>query len=348
MSKFLKKYRYHILFWILAYVIEIALNDHNPLNSQTLISELVNILFFMFIVYLNINYLFPHFLKEKGILPHVISLIVTSALVSPIKTLTLYLINFGNPGMQSMFIENQKIIFLTTFFVGISTTVYCVMDDWIRVQREKKKLQSETMQTELKFLRSQINPHFLFNTLNSLYAHTLRKSDEAPNIVLRMSEMMRYMLYESNEKTVFLTQEINYLENYLELERLRLSDNMKITFEINGDAGKLKIAPLIFIPFVENAFKHGPNSSLQDGFIDIKIEIDATNLHLKVTNNKGHRTKKDIEGKRSGGIGLNNVKRRLELLYPNRYNLNISDTNNEYGIELNIELNNDKKLNYND
>jgi LytS/YehU family sensor histidine kinase len=222
------------------------------------------------------------------------------------------------------------------------------MDDWLRVQREKKKLQNETLQTELKFLKSQINPHFLFNTLNSLYALTLRKSDDAPIIVLRLSEMMRYMLYECNEKRVLLSQELKYLENYLELEKLRQSKNVDIRLTINGEVDGQMIAPLMFIPFVENGFKHGLNTSLKEGYIHVNIDVQDDYLHLSVENNKSKNSQTSIEGKKSGGIGLVNVKRRLELMYPNKHTLKIVDDDNIYRVEMSIQLfkNKNKKLEY--
>jgi LytS/YehU family sensor histidine kinase len=222
------------------------------------------------------------------------------------------------------------------------------MDDWLRVQREKKKLQNETLQTELKFLKSQINPHFLFNTLNSLYALTLRKSDDAPMIVLRLSEMMRYMLYECNEKKVLLSKELKYLENYLELEKLRHSKNVDVVFNIEGEVENHMIAPLMFIPFVENGFKHGLNSSLQEGFIHIYIKIGEDYLNLEVKNSSGGKTMSSIEGKKSGGIGLVNVKRRLELLYPNKHDLKIREENGIYHVNMSLKLfkNKTKTLEY--
>ncbi len=325
-------------------------NSHASKKSLSYIIEFINILFFAIVVYFNINYLFPVYLKERGIGQHVIALLVTSAIISPIKTLIIYLCSSSDPLMQSDVLQSQKIIFLSTFFVAISSTAYCVMDDWLRVRREKKILQNETLQSELRFLKSQINPHFLFNTLNSLYALTLKKSDDAPSIVLRLSEMMRYMLYECNEKRVPLTKEINYLENYLELEKLRLSSSVDLRLNIEGTSDHLLIAPLMFIPFVENGFKHGLHNSINRGFIHIDIKIKDSILKLKVVNNKTDKEERTIEGKKSGGIGLRNVKRRLELLYPNRHSLKISDEEKEYIIKLKLKLhkikikNNDKSL----
>ena len=230
-------------------------------------------------------------------------------------------------------------IFLSTFFVGTSTTIYQVMNDWLVQQRDKKDLESQNLQSELKFLKSQINPHFLFNTLNSLYALTLKKSDQAPEIVLKLSEMMRYMLYECNEKEVPLSKEINYLKNYLELEKLRHGNKMLIDLKINGKIKDQKIAPLMLIPFIENSFKHGINNQISQGFVNLELNVMNQDLHMALENSKSPSLPK-MNGKRSGGIGLVNVKRRMTILYPEKHHLDISESPNTYKIELSLSLSN--------
>jgi len=211
------------------------------------------------------------------------------------------------------------------------------MNDWLESQREKKELQSQTLQSELKFLKSQINPHFLFNTLNSLYALTLKKSDQAPEIVLKLSEMMRYMLYECNEREVPLSKEINYLKNYLELEKIRQGKKMEINFAMDGEVDHQKIAPLMFIPFVENSFKHGISNQISAGYVNIFLEINKNEVNITIENSKTA-SMPSPSGKKSGGIGLVNVKRRLDLLYPDKYDLNIDEDPNTYTVKLCIDL----------
>ena len=211
------------------------------------------------------------------------------------------------------------------------------MNDWLVQQRDKKDLESQNLQSELKFLKSQINPHFLFNTLNSLYALTLKKSDLAPEIVLKLSEMMRYMLYECNEKEVPLSKEINYMKNYLELEKLRHGNKMLIDLKINGELKDQKIAPLILIPFIENSFKHGINNQVSQGFVNLELNVLNSDLHMQLVNSKSPSLPK-MNGRRSGGIGLVNVKRRMAILYPDKHHLDINESPNTYKIELNINL----------
>jgi len=194
------------------------------------------------------------------------------------------------------------------------------------------------MQTELRFLKSQINPHFLFNTLNNLYALTLKKSDEAPEIVIKLSEMMRYMLYECNEKRVLLSKEIHYIRNYLDLERIRQGKNVNITFTVEGSANNEEIAPLLFIPFLENAFKHGLSNQIDHGFVDIRMHIEKDMVSFFIENTKAPVRPQADPNRKSGGIGLVNVHRRLNLIYPEKYDLRIDNHPNTYAVELTIEL----------
>jgi LytS/YehU family sensor histidine kinase len=181
-------------------------------------------------------------------------------------------------------------------------------------------------------LKSQINPHFLFNSLNNIYSLAYQKSEKTPEAILKLSEIMRYMLYESNEDKVELSNEIRYLENYIELQKLRFKDNIYIKFEINGDPLGLMITPLVLISFVENAFKHGIATDSENP-ISISLNLTDGKLLFHVSNIKSSMNK-DI----TGGIGLQNVQRRLSLIYKDRYRLQIDDTNDIYNCELYLNL----------
>lgn len=302
-----------------------------------MVKEFINVAFFAMMVYINIYFLFPNYLSKKNLLHHLLSLAITALLITPIKTLCLLLVATDFGDFQAYLLQHRVDFFVSTFFIGIASTIYSIMNDWLASQREKKELQSQTLQSELKFLKSQINPHFLFNTLNSLYALTLKKSDKAPEIVLKLSEMMRYMLYECNEREVPLSKEINYLKNYLELEKIRQGKKMDINFSMDGELGNQKIAPLMFIPFVENSFKHGISNQLTAGYVNIYLEIEKQEVTITIENSKTASMPAPT-GKKSGGIGLVNVRRRLDLLYPNLYELNIDEDPNTYTVKLCINL----------
>ena len=243
----------------------------------------------------------------------------------------------GYPEAQQELLENMDLSFILTFVVAGSSTIFKIVTDWLRHLRERQELETRTMQSELRFLKSQINPHFLFNTLNNLYALTLKKSDKAPEIVIKLSEMMRYMLYECNEKEVPLSKEVHYIRNYLELEKLRQHKDVRIDFEVNGNIGNQKVAPLMFITFLENSFKHGLNNQIADGFVDIRMDVIGDRVHFYIENSKPE-TRPLQDHRRSGGIGLVNVRRRLNLLYPNQYALEIDDNPRTYAVNLRLDL----------
>ncbi|MBK8514828.1 MAG: histidine kinase [Saprospiraceae bacterium] len=330
---------YHIVFWLSLFLVSLVASIPQMGLALAFLTDVVNVGFFAIIAYFNFYYLFPKYLKDRNLWWHFAALVLASLLLTPIKTLFFFWVSTGYHQTQYLYISNQMFIFLSTFFVGTSTTIYQVMNDWLVQQRDKKDLESQNLQSELKFLKSQINPHFLFNTLNSLYALTLKKSDQAPEIVLKLSEMMRYMLYECNEKEVPLSKEINYLKNYLELEKLRHGNKMLIDLKINGKIKDQKIAPLMLIPFIENSFKHGINNQISQGFVNLELNVMNQDLHMALENSKSPSLPK-MNGKRSGGIGLVNVKRRMTILYPEKHHLDISESPNTYKIELSLSLSN--------
>ncbi len=292
----------------------------------------------MFISYMNIYYLIPTFLERKKPVMYLICLVGLAVLVAPIYTSILLLLYSKFETIRANLVDARETAYIIGLFVGLASMLFKVTKDWLLHQQEKKDLESQNLQSELKFLKSQINPHFFFNTLNNLYALTLKKSDLAPEIVLRLSEMMRYMLYECNEKLVSLEKEVNYVKNYIELEKLRQGNKFNVNFNLEGKVNGQMIAPLIFIPFLENSFKHGVNNQINSGFVNINMKLDSTKVDLEIENSKAP-VKQNANGKKSGGIGLENVKRRLNLLYPNQYDLKINDFEETFKINLNINLN---------
>ena len=331
---------YHTLFWIGVYVV-LCLLDWRLLRTDPLFAltnELIVVVLYAALVYFNLLYLIPKFLAKKQFTAYLGLLFLSILIFTPLRVLTLYFKFSTMPHMQTDLVRNLNLFFVPTAFVAISSTVYKIVVDWVTNLREKQELQTKTMQTELRFLRSQINPHFLFNTLNSLYALTLKKSDDAPEIVLKLSEMMRYMLYECNEKRVLLKKEVNYLGNYLDLERIRHGKQAEISFDVQGTVDGQTIAPLMFIPFVENSFKHGVNHSVRESFVRIFMDVEDKAVQFYIENSKPEVAPLANPHRPSGGIGLVNVRRRLELLYPGRYELDAEESPDTYAVNLRIEL----------
>lgn len=332
-----KKIVYHSAFWLALLILLTLVEGVGNGLLFTFGNEIINLFFYAAIVYFNLFYLIPNYLSRNKFSSYLGLLILSTIIITPLKIFTLYFKLHEHPNLQTELINNQLNFFVLTFFIAGSSTIGKIVSDWIRHMREKQELENETMQSELRFLKSQINPHFLFNTLNNLYALTLKKSDSAPDIVIKLSEMMRYMLYECNEKRVFLSNEVNYIQNYLDLEKLRQGKNIEINFVVEGNVGSQKIAPLMFTPFLENSFKHGLSNHISKGFVNIHLKAGENSVHFHIENSKPETKPVQIHP-RSGGIGLVNLKRRLELVYPNKYKLHLEDKPNTYVVTMDIEL----------
>jgi two-component system, LytTR family, sensor kinase len=333
-----KRVIYHISFWFTLLCIltfwEMQTSEGSFWHSFS--NEVVNVLFYVFIYYINSEYLIPQYLAKNKLWSYLGLLIASAFILTPIKVFILFQ-KFSNfPIDQAHIQEHQPSYYLLSLFTAGVSTIVKITSDWAKQTRVQQELETRTMQTELNFLKSQINPHFLFNTLNSLYALTLKKSDAAPEVVIKLSEMMRYMLYECNEPLVPLSKEVSYIRNYLDLEKLR-HKNMDIKFDVEGVMNDMNVAPLIFIAFIENAFKHGASNAIEPGFVQIHILIENNEVNMYVENSKAEKQPM-MEHKRSGGIGLVNVKRRLDILYPKLYQLDIYDNPNTYGVNLWMKL----------
>ncbi len=327
---------YHTVFWVL-YVLFFTLIEGKENGYWFAFSNhLIRGFFYAIVVYFNLLYLIPNYLSRTKFLNYCLLLIASVILITPLSIFVQYLRFYNLPEYQQLLIKTQPAQFMLTFIIAGTSTIFNIISEWLRGQRVRTELQKQTMKSELRFLKSQINPHFLFNTLNNLYALTLKKSDKAPDIVLKLSEMMRYMLYECNERRVPLRKEVNYLRNYLDLERLRQGPNVEIRFSVEGQVLNQEVSPLIFIPFVENSFKHGLSNQLTTGFVHIDLVVEPREIYFRIENTKPSMPIR--RNHRSGGIGLQNVKRRLELLYPNHYNLDIQDQPDLYTVNLNINL----------
>lgn len=208
--------------------------------------------------------------------------------------------------------------------------------DTARKEKKTAALEQEKLQLELTFLRSQINPHFLFNAFNSLYAMILSKNAEATRILEDLSDVMRYTLYETKSEFVSLGSELHFVAHYLRLEAIRLNDNVTLSTSIKGQAGFYGIPPMILVCFLENAFKHGIHSSVKEGYLHLSIEIDAQNdnLCMDLRNSKGV----DPVKRKEGGIGIANVRKRLDLLYRGSYSITINDTDKAYSVSLKMPM----------
>jgi two-component system, LytTR family, sensor kinase len=321
------------MFGLIVELIYLTNND----AAASFINGAISLVFYVVLVYFNLHYLIPRFLA-RNLLLYLGCVVGAGLVVTPLQVLALYLRYSGQFDFQQELIRHQGTLLVFNVIVVIISTVLRVIMDWWRYQREKQELLTRNMQSELRFLKSQINPHFLFNTLNNLYALTLKKSDQAPEIVIKLSEIMRYMLYECNEPRVLLSKEIQYMQNYLDLERIRLPKSAEVELTTEGHISEQMVAPLLFVPFVENAFKHGLNHQVGGGgYVRMHLATSGDDLEFFIENSKtGHLPRQ--RHPRSGGIGLTNVKQRLELLYPGAYDLEVSDEPDRYAVTLRLVM----------
>lgn len=225
---------------------------------------------------------------------------------------------------------------ISNYVIVLLAVILKLFKWWFLDQQYKVQIEKEKLESELKYLKAQIHPHFLFNTLNNLYALTLQNSSKASDMVIKLSGLLDYMLYHSNNERVGLQKELTIIEDYIELEKLRYGERLKLNYEVSGSTQGIEIAPLILIPFVENAFKHGASNDRSKPEININVEITNDNLKLKINNTVPKHAQTPKNG--SNGIGLENIRRRLELIYTDKHKLDINFKDNYYHVDLCIEL----------
>ncbi|MBC5775375.1 histidine kinase [Pontibacter sp. KCTC 32443] len=335
----------HLSFWV-CYVVFFGLLYGSYIDDyyNAFMVELVELPFKMALVYFNMYYLMPKFLLTRryleffvylllltgaiaGLMQYVLLPLLIHPLICPTTctqdNLTLY-----------RFVKN---IVNINYLVAISATIV-LLRNWYQHQQSARTLSQDKLEAELKFLKGQIHPHFLFNTLNSLYSLTLKKSDNAPEMVLKLSGLMDYMLYDANAAKVPLEKELNYIRNYIDLERIRYGNRVDISFTEAGTILGKTIAPMMLLPFVENAFKHGVSTETENAWVRIDIKVQDRNLSLRVENCKCGEKQDRSDREMASGIGLKNVRRRLELLYKDAYSLEIEDEPDVYAVHLELDL----------
>ncbi len=225
-------------------------------------------------------------------------------------------------------------LYVITFVTAIKITL-----DFLKEQKRVTDLEKSQLETELLFLKSQISPHFFFNTLNNIYSLSVEKSDKTPKIVLKLSELMRYMLYDTKNKKQTLENEILCIQNYLDLERIRNDHRLEVNMSISGDIHDKEISPIILLTFIENAFKHGVNKNTGNVTIDINFKVKGDYLHFTISNPMAEITHHTDNFNKSSGIGIENVKKRLELGYnKNDYKLSFKNKKNIFVVKLVIKV----------
>ena len=320
----------HILIWSILFVIPMVLFHNVPLKTDLpdnffLLTNIYHVGLF----YANAYFLYPRFFNKKT---WWLYLLLIAVIIACSYYLKLFFLKWHDPSFEVSPL-NDRILFFPPIPFLIASTIFRIIANRVLFERMEKERKAERLASELKFLRSQISPHFLFNVITNMVSLARQKSDLLEPFLLKLADLLRYMLYESGEEKFLVSKEILYLESYIELQQLRFED-IQVIREIKNENADCYMEPMLLIPFVENAFKHGPGM-IDDPFIKIRLEVKGNHLFFSVVNNYN---KQHVSKDKNSGIGLSNVKNRLGLLYPEKYKLIIEDDGNMYNVQLNIEL----------
>jgi len=326
----------HIVIWAIIFLLPYIFSSENngPGDDIDLAFRNLNTvtnLLWMGLFYLNAEWLIPHFLYSKKHFIYIIVLILLFVLIMELHGLL-----FGSlvPGHQFNFYRSSEHNIIPFLFTVAVSLTFKIFRDKIKSDADANDRQKENLKSELSFLRSQISPHFLFNVLNNIVAMVRMKNEELEPTVIKLSSLLQYMLYETDEEKVLLKNEVEYLQGYIDLQKMRFGPNLIVTVQFAVIDDWLSIEPMLLIPFIENAFKHG-NGMLKNSEIDIYLKTENQILDFRIKNKY---LDTDTVKDKSSGIGLANVKRRLALLYEQKHTLMVEKSENWFIVSLQIIL----------
>ena len=318
----------HTMLWIFLYLDEVLFTFIDSEGSQELDIFLISVLLDILMVYFNLYYLIPKFIrKEKYISYLALSslTVIINVMLNYNYSLLYYEIEMGLDGYVSWFLTNATLL-ATAVAIKIGKYAY----EQKKITEELKLDQSKL---ELNYLKQQINPHFLFNVLNTIHIQSKSKPSEVSDTVIQLSDLLRYQIYDAGQNDrIQLAKEIEFLRNYSDLEKLRRK-NLTLSWKVNGTIPKIRITPFLFLPLIENAFKHSRLINEEEAFISVEWSYDIDRLALRVENTIGNANQKD-----DGGFGIENLKKRLSLLYPGKHSLDLSDNGETFTSVLQLTL----------
>lgn len=340
----------HVAYWLFWWFFYTVINEgifENGSYSAWFLFELHVLPLKLTITYFTIYFLFPRYAKSRRYTLFIIWILCLTLVGGIIFRAIDYYIISGNIISSETFLEkiddtqfwsfHIAYKFLDLLFVVSLVLLIKFIQLQMQQERTNKELAKQKLEAELNYLKHQLQPHFLFNTMNNLYGMIITKDENAGEIVLKLSEILSYMLYNSSDREIALDKELESLSNYIELEKLRYGDELTVRYELSGSAENFSIAPFILISFVENAFKHGPKDELVESWININVKIENDILHFEVENSihKESSVKVDRNDRIVSGIGLSNVEKRLQLIYGSSYDLNFTK-GDTFKVELTI------------
>ena len=352
---FFKYKLYHLPFWFLYHWMWWSLGDGDPVKvvRDMLSSPMILKFGFYFVfqaigVYFNLYFLIPRFLDKGRYLLYIflviLTIVITAALIVPGYYASAWL---AGKTVDDLFYATQPpymYFFKSNSLPSSTASMTLAMSvkltkKWIDTRKRERLLEKEKIETELKFLKSQFNPHFLFNTINSIFVLIHKDPEVASASLAKFSDLLRYQLYECNEHQIPLDKELTYLENFIELEKLRQENFIETDINIEErTSGNLVIAPFILMPFIENAFKHVSQQKDKANWIKVNLHFNQQELQLDISNSIAAQQHSSSELINYGGIGLKNVQRRLDLIYPGKHELTIEKNDQQFRVLLRLNL----------
>lgn len=342
--KLIRQSLIHLSFWILVWLFFKTFFSVGSSNQQfifwfsILLSIISIVASYVFVYNLLPNYLLQKKYKKFALYTTYSAVFITCGVFMTMAFGFVFYFNLEYQKMPALTKSSSVILVCVLLIVVLASVVKILRHNYQSLERNKtlenKILQAQLQlkEQELKFLKMQIHPHFLFNSLNTIYGFALKKKEEAPEMILKLSNLLDYILYQVNKPKVNLQDEIDHLEDYIALEEMRFNDTLKVNFYKENINETIQVAPMLLIPFLENSFKHGEiiNGSMQ---VDISLKMNNNTLLFKIENSSNN-----AKGEKPG-IGLENIRKRLEMLYPNDHQLKITHENEKFSVDLQIEIN---------
>ncbi len=328
-------YLLHAFFWVGFAALFFTFTLNRLTFRQAVIVLFVSIVSQFSLSLITSLYLIPKFFYKKRYVEYALSILTGISVVVFIR----YMVNENTILLSGQFPElkvSKSLLFIivTTVVVFLITVGFHFFKEWFEERQKQDEIIHQQLDTELKLLKAQINPHFLFNALNNVYSLTQVEPEKAGEMVLKLSEVLRYMLYDSEKDKICLEKEISNINSLIELHQIQYDHKAKINFTITGNVRDKLIHPMLLFPFFENAFKHGNLFQPQTSFIHSNLEIKENELCFYIENTYTENLSKD----KAGGLGIENVQKRLQLFYPEQYQLNITTSEHIFKVELNIDL----------
>ncbi|TDQ31050.1 sensor histidine kinase [Zeaxanthinibacter enoshimensis] len=344
--KYQIKFRHHLIFWLIYFLFNTLrwgsyFNDY----SYSFKANLIGFPIHMALAYLNIYVLMPRYIFRRKYLDYSLLVLGALGLMLLVKyNLTQALLGAssipaGHQPISEMTLNYAITAMLGELYVISFVTAIKITIDWLRENSKFHALEKRQLSTELQLLKTQVSPHFFFNTLNNIYSLTLEQSPKAPQVVLKLSDMMRHLLYSTDRPYQTLHEEFRYIHNYIELQRIRYDDSLHLQWNVSGKYDECSIPPMLLIPLVENCFKHAGSSSTEPIFIEINAKVKENWLHFETNNSIRPESDQSLHEHPEKGIGLSNVRKRLSLAFrPEDYDLTISESEQNYRVLLKLKV----------